>query len=337
VRSWVDPEGVPVKILTRWSRGRWKDRSFAIQVAWIIWRERRRYDVIYFLMQGLHLATGLLAGRCIGKSMVVKIAGSTVIPGMRRLRAGRWELDWMQKWKVPVMLLNEEMIREAIDDGFSREQLLWMPNPVDVELFRPPRGGEADDWRSQHSIPQGAPVVIYVGRLSHEKGLPELLRGFAVACERVKDAVLLLVGDGALRQELETLARQLNLTDRNVRFVGRVPVREVPLWLGASDVYALTSPNEGFSCALLEAMSAGLPSVVSAIPANVQLIDDGVHGLTVGWNDRDAIGAALARLFEDPARRQCMGEAARARVIENYSTDRVVARYEELLRDLGKA
>lgn len=336
VYDWTDPHGTPVKILTRRLRGRWKHIQFALRVAWHIWRDRRRYDVVYFLMQGLHLAAGLPVARLARRATVVKIAGSTVIPLMRGTRAGRLELDWMKKWRLPVMVLNEEMIQEGLADGFSREQLIWMPNPVDVDLFRPATGTEAADWRIGHGIPAAAPVAVYVGRLSKEKGLNELLRGFAVAVQSIPDAILLLVGDGAMQPELEALCGELKLGPANVRFIGRVPVDEVPCWLRASDVYMLTSPNEGFSCALLEAMSAGLASVVSAIPANVQLIDDGIHGATVTWNKPDQIAAALVRLFGDAELRRRMGCAARARVIENYSMDKVLERYEQLFEDMDE-
>src|SRR5580704_6828814 len=57
VREWLDPEGVPVSILTRSSRGVWKDRVFALEVARELWRRRNRYDIVYFLMQGLQVAT----------------------------------------------------------------------------------------------------------------------------------------------------------------------------------------------------------------------------------------------------------------------------------------
>ena len=335
VSEWVDPEGVPVAILARGLKnGRLKEIAFALQVARRIQREKNRFDIVYFLNQGLHLAAGLPVAHLLGIPVVVKISGSTIIPLMRRARAGRFELDWLQRRKVPVMLLNEGMINEAIEDGFERTQLCWMPNPVDVDVFRPAGNREAADWRARHGVPEGAPAVTYVGRLSREKGLPELLRGFAEALRQEPAAILLVIGDGPLRGELESMSRQLSLSAQNVRFIGRVPFGDVPLWLRASDIYALTSPNEGFPCALLEAMSSGLSSVVSDIPANLQLVDDGIHGLTTPWNDARQIGAALLRLLGDPALRKRMGEAARNRVVENYSMDRVLERYERLLDDV---
>ena len=333
-RNWVDPAGVPVTILTRHSRGRWKDIVFAIEAAWTIWRWRKNIDLVYFLMQGLHLAAGLPVARMAGKPMVMKISGDGIVTAMRRSRAGRLELGWLRRWRVPVMVLNDAMIEEALTDGFARDQLVWMPNPVDPDEFRPARAGESEAWRESHGIPAHAHVVIYVGRLSHEKGLRPLIGGFARAAKKAPDALLLLVGDGALRPELETLTRELGINAGQIRFAGRVPAGEIPFWLRASDIYSLTSPSEGFPCALLEAMSAGVPSVVSAIPANLQLIDEGVHGLTVPFDDEVAIGEAFLKLFADARLRKSMGNAARQRVVDNYSTDKVIDRYEALFDGL---
>jgi len=334
VRDWIDPAGVPVRILTRRSRGRAKDFVFALEVAWAIWSGRQRYDVIYFLMQGLHLAAGLPVARSLGKPIVMKFGGSGVIPLMRSSRAGRVELDWLRRWAARLMVLNDAMIEEGIADGFAREQFTWMPNPVDVSEFRPAQPGETAAWREQHRIPLQACVTVYVGRLSSEKGLPGLVRGFAQAARRSPDAILVLVGDGAQRGELEALAGQLGLGPDQIRFIGRVNITEVPYWLRSSDIFALTSPSEGFSCALLEAMAAGLASLVSDIPANRQLIDPGIHGLTVPFGDESSIGEALLRLSADPEARQRMGEAARNRVVQNYSTSRVMERYETLLSEV---
>ena len=329
VREWVDPEGVPVGILTRHTRGRWKDMAFALEVAYEIWKGRKRYDIVYFLMQGLQVATGLPTARFLGKVTVMKIAGSGVVAFMRRSRFGRLELDWMRKWKTPLMVLNEGMIEEALADGFTREQLIWTPNPVDTDHFHPAEPADIAEWRTRHGIAPDAQVIIYVGRLAPEKGLQPLLEGFAVAMKQAPRALLLLVGDGPTRPALEEMARQIDPSLSRIRFAGRAPIADVPRWLQASDLFALTSPSEGFACALVEAMSVGLPSVASAIPANLQLVEDGVHGLTVPWNDENAIGNAMLRLMADPEMRHRMGAAARARVVENYSTDTVLSFYEK--------
>ena len=335
-REWIDPVGVPVTILTRHSRGRWKDLAFALRVAWAIWSSRKNTDVVYFLMQGLHVATGLPAARAAGKAIVMKISGDGIIPRMGRSPAGRLELGWLRKWGVPVMLLNDSMIAEALAAGFPRNQLVWMPNPVETDEFRPAAAGEVAAERKRLQLPAKANIAIYVGRLSQEKGLDPLIRGFAQAAAAASGSLLLLIGDGPMRAELESLASALGLGPAEIRFTGRVPLSEVPFWLRASDVFALTSPNEGFPCALLEAMCAGLPSVVSDIPANQQLVTDGVQGLTVRWNDDTAIGRALLRLFQAAELREAMGRNARECIVDNYSTGHVAERYETLFAAVSK-
>lgn len=336
VTEWTDPEGVPVRILTRSARGRIKDAQFAVRVAWTIWSQRRQYQIVYFLMQGLHLAAGLPVARALHKPIVMKFGGSGVIPMMRRVRMGRVELDWLRKWARRLMVLNQGMMQEAIEDGFSREQMLWMPNPVDTDVFRPGQPAEVAELRQRFGIPPGAAAAIYTGRLSREKGLPLLLRGFASAAAKVPEAVLLLVGDGAMRGELEKLAAELGLNGGRIRFTGRVSSGDVALWLRASDVFALTSPSEGFSCALAEAMSAGLASVVTRIPANEQLVQHEIHGLGVPVSDQAAVAEAFAALLRDPALRGRMGSAARQRIIEHYSTEKVAERYEALFEETLK-
>ena len=111
--------------------------------------------------------------------------------------------------------------------------------------FRPAQPGETAAWRTQHGIPPQACVTIYVGRLSSEKGLPGLLRGFARAARSSPDAMLVLVGDGPQRAELEALAGQLQLGPDRIRFIGRVNITEVPFWLRSSDVFALDLAQRG--------------------------------------------------------------------------------------------
>lgn len=333
-RNWVDAAGVPVSILTRRSRGRIRDLVFACRVAWHLWSHRQQYDVVYFLMQGLHLAAGLPVARLLGKPFIMKFGGSGVIPAVRQSRIGAVELNWLRRWAARILILNEGMVDEAIADGFRRDQLTWMPNPVSVEDFRPVEAAEVAALRARHNIPPHAFVVTYVGRLSPVKDLPLLLRAFAQLAAQAPESMLILVGDGEQRAELEAQAGELRLPSVQLRLVGRVDSAEIPQWLQLSDVFALPSPSEGFSCALLEAMAAGLPSVVSDIPANRQLIQPGVHGLAAPAGDAGAITEALLRLYGDPALRQRMGVAARASVIDRFSTAKVADRYEQLLAEM---
>src|SRR5262249_42625046 len=156
----------------------------------------RQTDVVYFLMQGLHLPVGLPVARLLRKPAVVKISGSIVIPLMTESFLGRLELRWMRYWAARVMVLNDGMMESAVSEGFDGGKVMLMPNPVDTAEFRPAQPGEAARWRDANNIPADAVVVIYVGRLSREKGLPELLGGFAFAARVTPGLRLVLLGDG---------------------------------------------------------------------------------------------------------------------------------------------
>jgi len=334
VSRWTDPFGVPVRIFGRRQTGRWRDYAFALAVAWTLFRERRNYQLVYFLMQGLHLAAGLPVGRALGKPMVMKVSGSSLITMMRQSWIGRLELRWLNRWARRIMILNEGMAAEAAAAGMDSQRLLWMPNPVDTDEFTPPTPAEKNALRAAMGIPADARCVMFVGRLAPEKELSSLVGAIPAVVARVPQAMLILIGDGPCRGELEQRAKALGM-DAHIRFMGRQPVADVRKWLQASDVFTLVSSNEGFPCSLVEAMSVGLPSVVSDIPANAQLIEPRVHGLAAALGDSDSIARSLVEILEDTEAGRRMGHAARQSVLDNYSMDKVIDRYEALFAESG--
>jgi glycosyltransferase involved in cell wall biosynthesis len=330
LRKWTDPAGVPVRLYAAHRNGVMKDVMFAISVAWLLIRERRNYQAVYFLMQGLHLAAGLPVARLLGKTILMKVGGSGVLPLMARSTTGRLELRWLRKWADRVMILNEGMRAEALAARLPAHKLVWMPNPVDTERFSPAPDATRRHLRAQHHLPSDAVIIIYTGRLAPEKSLHLLVEAFAAVCRQRAQAYLVLVGDGPTRAGLIEQTQRLGCRDK-ARFVGSVDPSEVPQWLQVADVFALVSLSEGFPCALVEAMSAGLASVVSDIPANQQLVQSERHGLLPPAGDVLATAAALTRLLDDPELRARMGAEARRNVKEHYATERVLERYETLL------
>ena len=330
LRKWTDPAGVPVRLYGASWTGLMQNLVFAISVAWLLIRERRNYQAVYFLMQGLYLAAGMPIAKLLGKTILMKVGGSGILPLMARSPTGRLELYWLRKWADRVMVLNEGMRAEALALRLPSEKLVWMPNPVDTERFRPAVHEERLRLRAQHDLPPDACVIMYTGRLAPEKSLNLLLEAFASVVRHREETYLVLVGDGPLKAELVEQTRRLGCAQRT-RFVGRVEPSEIPRWLQLADVFALVSLNEGFPCALVEAMSVGLASVVSDIPANQQLVQSERHGLLAPAGDVPATAAALVRLVDDRELRKRMGVEARLSVQEQYAIEQVLVRYEELL------
>ena len=333
VRDWIDPEGVPVRIYARRKEGTLKNVIYALRVAGMLIRERKNYHFVYFLMQGLHLALGLPVARFLRKPILVKIAGSGEVPRMSKSRIGRQELRWLNRWSKKVLILNEGMRPEAIEGGISPAKLQLMPNPVDVAEFSPANDEQQCNLRRELQVPQGIPVVMYAGRLAPGKSLPVLLEAFALVLKLVPDALLVLVGDGALRAALVEQSSKLGL-DAHIRFTGRVSPQEVPHWLKIATVFTLVSPSEGFPCALEEAMSTGIASVASDIPGNRQLVENGHQSLLTPVGDVDAIADSIVRLIQDATLRERLACASREHIVQNYSTAHVVELYEAVFNEI---
>jgi glycosyltransferase involved in cell wall biosynthesis len=323
-----DEAGTPVRV-EGWGKGRILDWSFALCVFWRMWVERGNYDVVYFLMQGVHVVTGLAAGRMMGKAMVMKISGSGLIPPMRRSLLGRLQLQWLERWGSALMLLNEGMMAEAREAGISPGKMVWMPNPVDCEEFRPLAGEEERrQLKARLGMEADQLYVVFVGRLSPEKELGSLLGGMKILAGRMAGVRLLIVGDGPQREMLEQRVKEEGLA---VDFAGRQPMNRVREYMQAADVFALVSRLEGFPCSLVEAMACGLPALVSRIPANEQLIEEGKEGHFFEVRDEEQLALGLERMLQNKAASWAMGQAGRERVRSNFDYLSTARRYEELL------
>jgi L-malate glycosyltransferase len=214
-------------------------------------------------------------------------------------------------------------------DGFAGRRIRIIENGIDVDHYGP----AADIRIARHAVglDPHRHVLIHVARHHPVKDQAMLLRGLAIAVKSLPKLDLVMVGDGPLRSDLESLAAELRIVDR-VKFLGIR--KDIPALLRAADAFALTSVSEAASLTLLEAMATGLPVIVTAVGGNPEIVRDGIDGLLVPRGDAAALGAAIQSLFGDPLRAQVMGGAARARTHERYRLDVTIQHYFELYRVL---
>lgn len=203
--------------------------------------------------------------------------------------------------RADVVTANTEGVLEALQAMGPWQRLALLPNPLPTALtlqdsHEPPVDREAE--------------VLAVARLVPQKGLDVLIRAFASLPESVRDGwSLTLVGDGPELATLQALARDAGLRDL-VHFEG---FRSDPLvFMRRASIFALPSRFEGMPNALLEAMAAGLPSVVTdASPGPLEMVCNGHQGLVVPTDDVSAFAAALQKLMLDGDLRNRCGVAAR--------------------------
>ena len=220
-----------------------------------------------------------------------------------------------------VVVFTEEQAESVVTAyGVEPARVRVVPNGVDGSFFHPPR-----------RLPTGRrPRLLFVGRLSVQKNLPQLLDALEGVSERF-DTVL--VGDGELEAELRARVGRLGLA--NVTFAGRADGEALLSRYADADVFVLPSEREGMPLALLEAMAMALPTVATDIPGTRDVVD-GQLGTLVPLGDAAALRSALVDLSSDPAAYGRMSAAARARA-ESYTWDRVADQFELLYTEVGTA
>lgn len=190
-----------------------------------------------------------------------------------------------------------------------REKIVVLENAIDVTQY----DVEVDvaRLREELGIDANAYVAVCIAKLRRQKDHATLLRAVSMVDE---DLVLVLAGDGPLRHALEAQAAELGIADR-IRFLGwRSDSLSI---MKASDVFVLSSRFEGMSNALMEAMAARIPAVVSRIPENTALIQDGETGLTFDVGDAEGLARALERIRNDGELRRRLTSKAFDRIVKN--------------------
>jgi glycosyltransferase involved in cell wall biosynthesis len=203
-------------------------------------------------------------------------------------------------------------------------KLRVIPNGVDTGRYRP-EPARRESARRELGV-EGRLVWLAAGRLLWKKDYPSMLRAFA----RQTAAVLLIAGEGPEEDRLRYLARELAL---DARFLGTR--NDLPALMNAADGFVLSSVVEGLPMVLLEAAASGLPAVSTDAGGGRECVVDGETGFVVPRSDFAALAAAMSRLALLPAdARARMAHAARARAMECFAIEAVVAEWEHTYRQL---
>lgn len=249
--------------------------------------------------------------------------------------------EWISARCAHVVVCNSRSLRErAREHGIAPTSKLMLlaqgsSNGVDLLRFSPGPSGV----RAALGIPMDVPVIGFVGRLTRDKGLPELLEAFTLLLRRMPDAYLLLVGwfddgedslDRGLIERIESHPRVIH--------TGFVP--DTASYYRVMDVLILPSWREGFPNVALEAAASGVPVVTTYCTGSCDAVVPGVTGLLIPPGNPPAICAAALGLLSNRERLESMGRASRAWVAENYESryvlGRTIAFYRRLMRPPAK-
>jgi len=232
-----------------------------------------------------------------------------------------------------LIAISPRIRKELLDDYRIGRPEQYHVVPLGFDLDRLTSIGDADRRaaRAALGIPAEAAVVSTAGRLTAIKRYDLFLDTARLVADRHSEALFLVAGDGELRAALEAQARANGIADR-VSFLGWR--RDLDTLYAASDVFLLTSRNEGTPVALIESLAAAVPGVSTDVGGVRDVIDSDRVGLLAPFGDARALADHVQALLADRDRRRRMGEAGRQAVASRYGLDRLIGDVERLYREL---
>lgn len=209
-----------------------------------------------------------------------------------------------------------------------------IPNGVDASLADAVGRADVPTFITRHPTLAGKRVVLFLGRLTANKGVDLLARSFALVRRRIDDAALLIVGPnkGDTQSRVQRLLDEAGLLDC-ATFTGALAGEDKSAALACADVFVLPSRAEGFSNAVLEAMATGMPVVISE-QCNFPEVSESRAGRVVR-NDVGAVADAICDYLGDDVKRRTAGENGRRLVAERYAWPRVAAAFADVYQSIA--
>ena len=321
------------------------------QVAEWLGRERSAYDIVCCIdYRGTGVAA-VCAGLLTRRPAVFQAQTTGVLSGANMDGAlERWKIDprgvlgrfakaiprVVYRRADAFACISREIEREALACGIPRERVHYLPNAIDMTRFRPATPAEKRELRERLGVPADTVVCLFVGRLSREKGLMDLME----AWRSVSSAQLLVAGpdmDGHA-WNVGPAARELvaaHHLESSVRFLGSVS--DVASLLRVADIAIQPSHFEALGLSAIEALASGVPVVASAVGGLLDFVMDDRNGKLCPPHDPVALAAAIRAMVDDAGLRGRLAAGARASVLGEYDEAIVSERFGALLRQLVEA
>jgi glycosyltransferase involved in cell wall biosynthesis len=350
----ADRDGIAIRRIgprgERSSFGKWLMTPAIVR--WLV-SHAADYDVVCCVDYRATGVAALLARRTTRRPVVFQaqttgvLSGDNVDPLLRRVGiGGRGPMARAVKWPVLALYrgadafacISRDIERETLACGIPRNRVWYLPNAIDMAHFHPAEPGERDRIRRDLELPADRVICLFVGRLSREKGVMDLLEAWRLLLP--SDALLVVAGpdmtghswDAGAPGRAFVAAHGLG---QSVRFVG--PLNDVAPMIRASDLVVQPSHFEALGLSAVEALACGVPLVASAVGGLLDFVVDGENGRLSPPENPQALAGRLGPLLSDAAERARLAAHARASVLENYDEQAVFGRMRALFDRLAEA
>lgn len=319
-------------------------------VGWLT-RRASEYGVVCCVDYRATGVAALLARRVTGRPVVFQAQTTGVLSGDNvdpLLRSGGISATGpiARGLKAPIRALyrgadafaciSRDIERETLACGIPRDRVWYLPNAIDMTHFRPAAPGERDRLRHALGLPVHRVIALFVGRLSREKGVLDLLEAWRLLAP--SGALLVVAGPDMIGHGWDAGAPgrafvQQHGLGESVRFVG--PLSDVAPMIQASDLVVQPSHFEALGLSAIEALACGVPVVASAVGGLLDFVVDGGNGRLCPPQDPPALAACLGPLLSDAAARANLASRARASVLQAYDEQAVFGRMRALFDRLA--
>jgi glycosyltransferase involved in cell wall biosynthesis len=240
-------------------------------------------------------------------------------------------------WCDKMIFISQPLIDWALTEGVIKPQdqdkIVKIYSGIELERFQPVSDQQKNEIRKKWGLKADDPVVGIVSKLWEGKGHHTLIRAFATVQKQIKNAKLVIVGEGSLDTELKRAVQKSGLND-SVLFAGfQMDVSQI---MATFNVAVLPSFFEGMGRVLLEAMAMEIPVIASRVGGIPDIVDHDRQGLLFDPGETDQLKAALLKILTDPNLARQMGKAGRQNVLSRFSAQSMVQSIQKLYLDLLK-
>ena len=231
------------------------------------------------------------------------------------------DTEWMLTYESTEVIVNSNFMKGHIQGlfGLPFDKINVIPNGINLTNFN---GIERDyEFRRQYAL-DNEKIILYMGRLVYEKGIQHLISAMPKILDNYHDAKLIVAGKGGMLDELKAQVEYMGISNK-VYFTGYLDAKQVQKMYKCADVAVFPSTYEPFGIVALEAMLAGVPTVVSDVGGLNEIVEHGITGMKSYAGNSNSIADSILTLLYDHALATNVAKNAKAKVKELYNWNKI--------------
>ena len=231
------------------------------------------------------------------------------------------DTEWLLTYEATEVIVNSNFMKNDLQRlfGLPYDKINVIPNGINLTNFT---GIDRDyDFRRQYAM-DNEKIILYVGRLVYEKGVQHLIAAMPKVLSNYNDAKLIIAGRGGMIDELKAEAASLGLTDK-IYFTGYLDSKKVQKMYKCADIAVFPSTYEPFGIVALEAMLAGVPTVVSDVGGLNEIVSHGVDGMKAYAGNPNSITDSITALLYDHQLATNVAKKAKQKVKEQFNWEKI--------------